>query len=92
MAHEKWLALDNEDHDKFASAMLLCQNASGWCVRAGSCFYNGDCFRTDVSAYGEASRKIKTLADNETGLLKSALHEAAAHMDTMKQVARLEKR
>ena len=88
MAHEKWLALDNEDHDKFAAAMMLCQNASGWCVHAGRCFNDGDCFRTDVSAYADAARKIRKLAEDESGLLRSALLEAASHMDTMKQAAR----
>jgi hypothetical protein len=88
MANEKWLALDNEDHDKFAAAMMLCQNGSGWCVHAGRCFYDGDCFRTDVSAYTDAARRIRKLAEDERGLLRSALLEAASHMDTMKQVAR----
>lgn len=88
MAHEKYLALDNEDHDKFAEAMMLCQNASGWCVHAGRCFYEGDCFRTDVSAYSDAARRIRKLAESESGMLRSALMEAASHMDTMKQVAR----
>lgn len=88
MASEKWLALDNEDHDKFAEAMLLCQNASGWCVSAGRCFYDGDCFRTDVSAYGDAARAIRKLAEDKSGLLRAALLEAASHMDTMKQIAK----
>ena len=88
MAHEKWLALDNQDDDKFAEAMILCQNGSGWCVHAGRCFYDGDCFRTDVSAYRDAARMIRKLAEDQSGLLRSALQEAAGHMDTMKQVAR----
>lgn len=88
MSREKYLALDNEDHDKFAEAMMLCQNESGWCVHSGRCFFDGDCFRTDVSAYRDAVRKIRALAGNETGLLRSALIEAAAHMDVMKKMAR----
>ena len=88
MAHEKYLALDNEDHEKFAEAMMLCQNANGWCVRAGRCFYDGDCFRTDVSTYSQAARAIRILAENAPGLLRSALLEAASHVDTMKEAAR----
>ncbi len=85
---QKHLALDSQDHDKFAAAMMLCQNASGWCVHAGRCFYDGDCFRTDVSAYADAARSIRRLAEDETGLLRSALLEAAAHMDLMKQACK----
>ncbi len=87
-ASEKDLALDNPDHDKFAAAMMHCQNASGWCVHSGRCFYDGDCFRTNVSSYGSAARAIRKLAAHETGLLQGALLEAAAHMDTMQQLAR----
>ena len=88
MASEKWLALDNQNHDQFAAAMMLCQNASGWCVHSGRCFYDGDCFRSDWSAYATAARKIRAIAQDETGLIQAALNEAASHMDLMKQVSK----
>lgn len=83
MACEKWLALDNENHDQFAAAMMLCQDPSGTCMRTGLCTYEGDCFRTDVATYRESARMIRKLAADQSIMLKSALLEAAAHMDTM---------
>lgn len=83
MAHEKWLALDNENHDQFAAAMMLCQDQSGSCVRTGLCSHDGDCFRTDVATYRQAGRMIRKLASDQSEMVRSALHEAAAHMDTM---------
>lgn len=83
MASEKWLALDNEDHDKFAAAMMLCQDPSGSCMRTGLCTWEGDCFRTDVATYRQVARMIRKLGDDQSEMIKSALHEAATHMDTM---------
>ncbi len=86
MAQEKWLALDNEDHDKFAEAMTFCQNSSAGCANVGRCAFDGDCFRADVSAYRDAASKIRKLAQDEQSLLRLALLEAAGHMDAMGKV------
>lgn len=83
MAKESWLALDNPDHDKFAQAMIHCQNGSGWCVHSGRCFYDGDCFRSDFAAYRQAARLIRGLADDQSGMVGQALNEAASHMEFM---------
>jgi hypothetical protein len=62
--------------------MALCQDASGSCVRTGECTFDGDCFRTECSAYRQAARKVRRLADANEGMVASALREAAAHLDT----------
>jgi len=43
-ACESWLRIDNEDHEKFARAMMRCENASGECCYQGRCIF-GNCFR-----------------------------------------------
>lgn len=83
MASESWLALDNPDHDKFAAAMMLCQDPSGWCVRSGSCLYDGDCFRSDFAAYRQAAKMIRKIAGDQSDMIGSALGEAAAHLETL---------
>jgi hypothetical protein len=88
MAHESWLALDQPDHDKFGEAMLLCQDASGWCVRNGRCFYDGDCFHGGFATYRKAAREIRHLADEHSGAVGQALREAAEHMETMARCAK----
>jgi hypothetical protein len=88
VASESWLAIDNEDHDKFAEAMLLCQDASGSCMRTGQCAYEGDCFRTDFATYRKAAREIRQLANGHIGLMNSVLREAAQHMEKMAAASR----
>lgn len=34
------------DPERFGDAMLKCQNASGECMSAGRCLYDGQCFVT----------------------------------------------
>jgi hypothetical protein len=83
VACEKWLALDNENHDQFAAAMMLCQDPSGSCMRTGICTFEGDCLRTDFAAYRQAARMIRNLAGDQSSMVQSALAEAAGHMETM---------
>ena len=51
-AKESWLGgipregwLRGPDHDKFALAMLRCQNPEASCAGEGACRYGGSCFR-----------------------------------------------
>lgn len=88
MARESWLRLDNENHDQFAEAMLLCQDASGSCVHTGKCSFDGDCFRTEVKAYNEAARLIDGVAKDKSELIRSALLEASMHMRTLARAAK----
>lgn len=74
---EAWLALDNENHDQFAAAMLLCDDASGSCVRTGFCSRDGDCFLAGGEAQRAAAKKIEQLARAESGLVAHALRDAA---------------
>lgn len=77
---EGWLALDNENHDQFAAAMMLCGDASGSCVRTGVCAFDGDCFLSGGEAERAAARKIERLARHEGGLVADVLHEVAAKL------------
>jgi hypothetical protein len=83
MARESWLALDNENHDQFGAAIVLCQDPSGWCVRSGRCFHDGDCFRSDMAAYRQAAKLVRNIAGDQSEMVASALQEAASHLDTM---------
>ncbi|GGA64824.1 hypothetical protein [Pelagibacterium lentulum] len=51
--YEKWLAPEGDtdaDHERFAKAMMKCQNASGTCASDGFCHYDGDCFKAASDA------------------------------------------
>lgn len=74
---EEWLALDNENHDQFAAAMMLCEDASGSCVRTGFCSNDGDCFLLGGEAARAAAKQIDKLAQGESGLVADALRDAA---------------
>ena len=88
LAHESWLAIDNQDHDKFAAAAMLCQDASGSCIRTGICTYEGDCFRSTYATYRQASKAVRAIASQHSNAVGTALYEAAAHLDALARCAK----
>lgn len=85
---ESWLALDNQNHEQFGDAMALCQDGSASCVHTGKCTFEGDCFKTQYAAYREAARRIRSLAQEQSVMIRCALIEAADHMETLAQAER----
>jgi hypothetical protein len=57
---ERDLRLGNPNHDAFANAMLLCQDASASCSYNGRCSYGGVCFgsRREADSEHELRRRL----------------------------------
>ena len=75
---ESWLAGGNteDDHWRFAFAMMKCQNSSGSCATTGSCIFGGDCFHSAKSSAKEVANLIRSLG-HESAQVIGWLNDAA---------------
>lgn len=78
-ATEAGLALDSTP-EAFGAAMLHCQAGSDWCSRHGSCFYEGECFRSDSSARRTALRLLNDLASGQPADVATWIHTARSSL------------
>lgn len=60
---EQWLrgGDSEDDHSRFAAAMMKCQHAGAFCAEDGFCHHDGDCFRSAGQAARQAANRIRAI-------------------------------
>lgn len=72
----KHLSLDNQNHKQFGNAISRCQGWTPNCVRTGACELDNDCFHDEVSYRRESIKKIQSLYDECSPLVRMCLARA----------------